>query len=274
MTQTVTDAVLAERTRTGVIVITLNRPESLNAISPELAEGLIEELVRAEEDRTAGCVVLTGAGRGFCAGGDVKAMARRDLRSDSEPAPAPSPEADVFGAGARHLQRWHREIVLRLYRMPKPVIAVINGAAAGAGIGMAGACDLRVASDRAIFTTAFARIGRSGDFGTSFFVRQLVGPAKARELYFTSDRFDAETALRLGLVNYVYPPDELMARGMELAERIAAGPVNAYARMKQALRAADAGDLERVLEIESVNMPLSGLTAEGKEFLQRFLERR
>jgi 2-(1,2-epoxy-1,2-dihydrophenyl)acetyl-CoA isomerase len=198
-------------------------------------------------------------------------MAQRD---GGAPAAAPSPgaEFEAYEDASRQLYWWHEEVVRRVYRFPKPVIALVNGAAAGAGLGLAGACDIRLASDRAVFTTAFARIGRSGDFGTSFFVRQLVGPAKLRELYFTADRIDAEEALLLGLVNHVYPHDELMSRGLEFAERVAAGPVRAFARMKEAFLAADAGDLDRVLAIEAKNMPLSR-GAEGRAFLQRFLER-
>jgi 2-(1,2-epoxy-1,2-dihydrophenyl)acetyl-CoA isomerase len=272
MTQTASEVLLTERTAGGVAVLTLNRPEAMNALSGDLIDALVVGLRQVEGDREARCVVITGAGRGFCAGGDVKGMARRDSGAVGTTAP-PGAEFEAYEDASRQLHSWHEQVVRRIYRFPKPVIALVNGAAAGAGLGLAGACDIRLASDRAVFTTAFARIGRSGDFGTSFFLRQLVGPAKLRELYFTSDRIDAEEALRLGLVNHVYPHDELIPRGMEFAARVAAGPMRAFARMKEAFFAADAGDLDRVLAIEAKNMPLSR-GAEGRTFLQQFLERR
>jgi len=263
-------ALLSQLTEDGVLVLTLNRPEALNALSQEMIDGLSRALDRAEEDAAVRCVVITGAGRGFCSGGDVRAMGRRDEETTASPAD----DCARWEAQFRWLHRLHRRVPWRLYHLPKPTIALINGPVAGAGLGLACACDLRLASDRAIFTTAFARIGRSGDFGTTFLVRQLVGAARARELFFTADIIDAETALRYGLVNHIYPHDELRERGMELARRLARGPVGAYARMKDVLRAADAGDFDRALELEAMYMTLSGFTDEGREFLRRFLEQR
>ncbi|HXG42381.1 MAG TPA: enoyl-CoA hydratase-related protein [Dehalococcoidia bacterium] len=256
----------------GVLVLTLNRPEALNALSQEMVDGLAAALERAERDRAVRCLVITGAGRGFCAGGDVRAMGGRSEQEAASPAAVPSVE--VWERRFRSLRRQHASVPLRLYQFSRPTLALINGPVAGAGLGLACACDIRLASDRAVFTTAFARIGRSGDYGTTFFVRQLVGPARARELFFTADILDAETALRYGLVNHVYPHEELMERGLELARRLAQGPVGAYARMKEVMRAADAGDLMRALELEAMYMTLSGMTEEGREFLRRFLEER
>ncbi len=271
MTATAEQTVLFEVRDSGVAIATLNRPERLNALSGEMIDELAVVLDRADGDPAIGCLILTGAGRGFCSGGDVQGMAVRD-RSAGPGAAGPGTELEAWEDRTRQTRRMHARVPQRLYELSVPTIALVNGAAAGAGLGLACACDIRLAAERAIFTTAFAQIGRSGDFATSFFLRQLVGPTVARQMYFTAERIDASTAQSLGIVSAVHAQDELLQRGIELAERIAAGPVRAFGRMKQALRAADAGDLPRVLELESLNMPLSGMSAEGHRFLQRFLE--
>jgi len=271
MTVSTEQTVLLEKQASGVAVLTLNRPERLNAISGEMIEELGVLLKHIEFDNEIACVIVTGAGRGFCAGGDVQGMAARDRDPNPPAAAGPGTELEAWEGRTRAARRMHAINPQRLYELSKPTIALVNGAAAGAGLGIACACDFRFAAERAIFTTAFAQIARSGDFGTSFFLRQLVGPTKAREMYFTAEKLDAQGALAIGLVSAVYPSDELMQRGIAFAERIAMGPVRAFGRMKQALRAADAGDLARVFELESLNMPLSGMSAEGRRFLQQFL---
>src|SRR5437867_7381996 len=184
---------LRETVKGGVAVLTLNRPERLNAMSRAMLDGLLEALPRLAEDAEVGAVVLTGAGRGFCAGGDVKAMAEGTEMGGA------TLEERAQGLRARmEVSRW-------LHEMPKPAIAMVRGAAAGAGLSLALACDLRVAGDSARFATAFARVGYSGDFGGSWFLTQLVGTAKARELYLTADIVDAQQALALGIVNRVVP---------------------------------------------------------------------
>src|ERR671922_1064341 len=181
----------------GVATLTLNRPDRLNAMSGPMLDALLEALSRLADDASVGVVVLTGAGRGFCAGGDVKAMAEgREFGGDTL-------EDKAQGLRARmETSRW-------LHEMPVPTIAMVRGAAAGAGLSLALACDLRIAGESAKFGTAFARVGYSGDFGGSWFLTQLVGTAKARELYYTADLVDAPQALALGLVNRVVPDDRL-----------------------------------------------------------------
>src|SRR5688500_631053 len=212
---------LLESIKDGVAVLTLNRPDRLNAMSTPMLDALLEALPRLAADEAVGVVVLTGAGRGFCAGGDVKAMAAgREMDGGSL-------EAKAQGLRRRmEVSRW-------LHEMPKPTIAMVRGAAAGAGLSLALACDLRVASDNSKYGTAFARVGYSGDFGGSYFLTQLVGTAKARELYLTADLVDATQALALGMVNRVVPDALLETETMALAARLAKGPSVAYRYMKR-----------------------------------------
>src|SRR5204863_1326124 len=214
---------LLEGRKDKVAVLTLNRPDRLNAMSPSMLDALLEALPRLAADPEVGAVVLTGAGRAFCAGGDVKAMA------EGREAEGVTLEERAQALRARmEVSRW-------LHEMPKPTIAMVRGAAAGAGLSLALACDLRIAGDSARFGTAFARVGYSGDFGGSFFLTQLVGTAKARELYFTADLLDAPQALALGLVNRVIPDARLEEETLALATRLANGPRIALRYMKRNL---------------------------------------
>src|SRR3954447_122873 len=191
-----TDDLLAH-VEDGVAVVTLNRPERRNALSRALLDALADVLREVEVDDDVGCVVLTGAGGAFCAGGDVKDMAS-------------GANDDVAFAPLVHRHRLsHHAPAGRLHRMPKPTIAALPGAAAGAGLSLALACDLRYAAQRAVMTTAFARVGFAGDYGGTWFLTKLVGPAKARELYFFADRIDAAEALRVGLLSAVFDDDAL-----------------------------------------------------------------
>ena len=170
----------------GILTLTLNRPDARNAMTSAMIVALGDQLARAETDEAVRCIVLTGAGKGFCAGGDVKSMAEADEAS------RPTAEKTI------HLQKLaQRATAGKLFSIPKPTIASINGAAAGAGFALALACDLRIMATGAVLTSAFGRVGLPGDFGGSYFLTQLVGVAKARELYFLSDRVDAEQALQL-----------------------------------------------------------------------------
>jgi 2-(1,2-epoxy-1,2-dihydrophenyl)acetyl-CoA isomerase len=168
---------LIESISEGVATLTFNRPERLNALSTPITSGLLEALPRLARDDSVGAVVLTGAGRAFCAGGDVKNMAEGSVERPLEEA-------------VSHL-RGRMEVSRLLHEIPKPTIAMVNGAAAGAGLSLALACDLRIAGQSARFVTAFANIGFSGDFGGSYFLSKLVGTGKARELYFTAEPLDA-----------------------------------------------------------------------------------
>jgi len=249
----------------GVLTLTLNRPEARNAMSGAMNAALSEQLAWAELDPAVKVVVLTGAGNGFCAGGDVKGMDNRNA-GGGEPTPIDE---------AIHRQRVNQRATAgKLFKMPKPTIAALPGAAAGAGLSLALACDLRIMSRTAIMTTAFAKVGFSGDYGGTYFLTQLVGSAKARELYFLSDRVSADEALRLGLANWVVEPDDLAARTREIAARLAAGPTVAYRYMKENLNRAMAGEVDECLDLEATHHVHCGQTADHKEAARAFVEKR
>jgi 2-(1,2-epoxy-1,2-dihydrophenyl)acetyl-CoA isomerase len=256
---------LQARVEGGVAILTMNRPERRNALSGEMLAGLEIALRDAETADDVGCVVLTGAGGGFCAGGDVKGMAA------GEGSGVPMTLDERI-----HRQRLsQRNTAGRIYEMPKPVVASLPGAAAGAGLALALACDLRIAAENAILTTAFARVGFSGDYGGTFFLTQLVGAAKARELYYLSERIDAKQAEQLGLVNRVVPADALEERTLELARQLASGPTVAYRYMKENInRAASGGSLGECLDLEATHHVHAGLTEDHREAARAFVEKR
>lgn len=248
----------------GVATLTMNRPERRNALSGEMLQALAAVLAICETDPDVGCVVLTGAGGAFCAGGDVKGMAERNAGGER-----PGIDSQI------HLQRLsHRATSGKLHTMPKPTVAALPGAAAGAGLALALACDLRIASDKAVMTTAFARVGFSGDYGGTYFLTRLLGTAKAREMYFLSDRIDMGEALRLGLVNWVVPADTLEQKTTEIARRLAAGPRVAYRYMKENLNRAATGEMEDCLDLEATHHIHTGLTEDHKEAARAFVEKR
>src|SRR5262249_42241671 len=216
---------LIEMISEGVATLTLNRPERLNALSTPIMEGLLEALPRLAQDEAVGVIVLTGAGRAFCAGGDVKSMAEGS--------------AQLSRGEAVSRLRGRMEVSRLLHEIPKPTIAMVNGPAAGAGMALALACDLRIAAQSARFVTAFANIGFSGDFGGSFFLSKLVGTGKARELYYMAEPIDAAEALSLGMVNRVVADGDLLNATMVLARKLARGPRIALALMKQNFNAAE-----------------------------------
>jgi 2-(1,2-epoxy-1,2-dihydrophenyl)acetyl-CoA isomerase len=249
----------------GVLTLTLNRPEARNAMSGAMTEALARQLAVAELDHSVKCVVLTGAGQGFCAGGDVKGMAQR----------GDGTVGDNTIDGAIHRQRVNQRATAgKLFTMPKPTLASLPGAAAGAGLSLALACDLRIMASTAILTTAFARVGFSGDYGGTYFLTQLVGSAKARELYYLSERVNAEEALRLGLANWVVPPGDLAAKTREVALRLAHGPSVAYRYMKENLNRAMAGELGDCLDLEATHHVHCGQTQDHREAARAFVEKR
>ena len=204
--ETGTDHLLA-KIENGVGYLTMNRPDARNAMSGEMNEAMQKNIAEFELDNEVRCIVLTGAGKAFCAGGDVKGMSSRNKEGRG------NETIDT----AIHRQRDHqRGTSGKLFKMPKPTIAALPGAAAGAGLSYALSCDLRIMSSEAFMTTAFAKVGFSGDYGGTFFMSQLIGSAKARELYFLSDRVSAEEALNLGLTNWVVSPDELEQKTKEI----------------------------------------------------------
>jgi 2-(1,2-epoxy-1,2-dihydrophenyl)acetyl-CoA isomerase len=248
----------------GVLTLTLNRPEARNAMSEAMNRALAEQLAWAETDPAVKCVVLTGAGKGFCAGGDVKGMAARTAGSDD-------PTLDE----AIHRQRVNqRETSGRLFKMPKPTLAALPGAAAGAGLGWALACDLRIMARTAILTTAFARVGFSGDYGGTYFLTQLVGSAKARELYYLSERVSAEEALKLGLTNWVCEPERLADLTREIAGRLANGPSVAYRYMKENLNRAMGGEVDECLDMEVTHHTHCTATDDYRDAVRAFVEKR
>jgi enoyl-CoA hydratase/carnithine racemase len=246
----------------GVATITLNRPEKRNALSDRLTPALRNVLPALEADVDVRVVVVTGAGKAFCSGGDVSGM------GDRRAAPT-STEAAI-----RTLRSRQETLTLRLFELAKPTIAALPGAAAGAGMSIALACDLRIAAESSFLTTAFANVGLSGDYGGSWLLTQLVGTSRAKELYYTARRVSAAEALGLGLVNEVVPDDRLMARTKELAEQIAAGPPIAIGYMKENLNRALAADLKSALALEADRMVRCNQTEDHREAVRAFLEKR
>jgi 2-(1,2-epoxy-1,2-dihydrophenyl)acetyl-CoA isomerase len=266
--ETGTETLLA-RVEDGVATLVMNRPERRNALSDDMFRGMSAALREAETASDVRCVVLTGAGGAFCSGGDVKGMAEGGSRG-------PGPGTGTTIDERIHRQRLsQRETAGRIYRMPKPVIASLPGAAAGAGLSLALACDLRIAAESAVLTTAFAKVGFSGDYGGTFFLTHLVGAAKARELYYLSDRIDAKEAERIGLVNRVVPDASLESETKALAARLAAGATVAFRYMKENLnRAAEGASAEECLDLEATHHVHAGQTEDHREAAKAFVEKR
>jgi 2-(1,2-epoxy-1,2-dihydrophenyl)acetyl-CoA isomerase len=254
----------------GVCTLLLNRPERLNALTPAMLRDLQKALRDCQRDPGVKVVVLTGAGRGFCSGFDL----------------AGGGESDALGAQWSDDPIWWEpeqvaarilddaQIPVLLHRMPKPTIASIRGPAAGSGLVLAAACDLRIVSDTAMFKTAFASAGRCGDPGGSYLLTKLVGPAKARELYLLDDKIDAAAALAMGLASRLVLDAELEAETAALALRLARGPGLAYAGIKRNLNAAEVATLEETMAIEGPANARASLSHDGKEAGGAFIEKR
>ena len=249
-----------------VATVTLNRPEKRNALSNNLTPALREILLVLESDSRVGCIVITGAGKAFCAGGDISGMG--GARADSD-TPRPSLEE-----GIRTLQHKQENLTLRLHELVKPTIAALPGPAAGAGLSIALACYIRIMADSAFITTAFANIGLSGDYGSSWFLTRLVGPAVAKELFFSSRRVSAQECRTLGIANRVVPLAELQTETQSLAEQIGNGPATAIGYMKENLNRAIVEDLKTCLAMEADRMVRSTQTADHREAVRAFLEKR
>jgi 2-(1,2-epoxy-1,2-dihydrophenyl)acetyl-CoA isomerase len=244
-----------------VATLTLNRPDRLNALSPELLAKSIEKLTQWEADPEVAVVVVTGAGRAFCAGGDIGGMAQENA--------APQSLEDRID--------WLRRVQSLssiLYQMPKVTIASVNGFAMGAGLGICLACDLRIAADTAKFGTAYAKVGYGGDFGTTWLLTQYAGAPRAKELLFTADNFDAAEALRLGLLNRVVPAESLAAETRTLAGRLAAGPLVSYRYMKANVNLAATVDFRTLIDREAETHLRCGQTEDHREGVQAFIEKR
>ena len=249
-----------------VATITLNRPEKRNALSDNLTPALRQTLLDLETRNDVGCIVITGSGTAFCAGGDIGGMAGGKL-----PADAPRPTAEER---TRTLIQKQETLTLRLADHAKPTIAALPGVAAGAGLSIALACDIRIAAASAFITTAFRNIGFSGDYGGSWLLTQLIGPSRTKDLYYTARRVQADEALQLGLFNHVVADAELPNAAVELAKQIASGPPIALGYMKENINRAVTGDLRSCLALEADRMTRCAATKDHKEAVTAFLEKR
>ena len=258
---------LIETHEAGVATLTMNRPEARNALTGEMQAALSEALPRLAADLAVRAVVLTGAGGAFCAGGDVKSFAA--ATSGGSPAAGGGFNLEQRALGLR----MSTEVCRWLHEMPKPTLAVIGGAAAGAGLSMALACDLRIAADDAKLTTAFSKVGLAGDYGGSYFLTHLVGAAKARELYFTADVISGAEAHRLGVVNRIAPRAEVDAAGAAWARQLAALPTIAIGYMKRNLNAAQHASLAEVLDLEATHMVRTMMTEDHRTASAAFVRK-
>lgn len=244
----------------GIVHLVLNRPEKLNALSAQLSTALDEALTRIAADDSARVVVLSGAGRAFCSGGDLAAIGHgRERKETKELGP---------------ILRSGMQVVLKMRVMPQPVIAAVNGPAAGAGMNMALAADIRIASDNATFGQTFSRVGLYPDYGGTYFLPRLVGPAVAAEMFYTGEMIDAQTALRLGIVSRVVPLAQLETEVKTLAQKIADGPPMAINAIKEALFGSDAEELAKALEHEAEEQIKCFYSEDCQEGIRAFFEKR
>lgn len=260
------DQALLFEKRDGLATLTLNRPAARNALTSQMFLDMERMLIEIEADDDVRVVVITGTGRGFSSGADLKPVSKEE-RSRTMRSSFPG------DAGGDILDRGNR-CILRLRSLPKPVLGSINGDAVGAGCSLALATDLRIASETARLGVVFPRIGLGPDAGASYFLNELVGSAKALEMLFLGDLIDAGEALRLGLVNRVVPADELADATLELATRLARGPTLAYGFAKAAVYASANLPLENVLDLEARNQQIAARSGDSREGIKAFLEKR
>jgi 2-(1,2-epoxy-1,2-dihydrophenyl)acetyl-CoA isomerase len=254
------NSLILEKHEDGVATLTLNRPEKLNALNTDLAVALNETLGRIGTDKNIHAVVLTGAGRAFCAGGDLAEIWQGRQENDV--------------ADLEPLLRAGMQSVLKIRTMRQPVIAAVNGAAAGAGMNIALAADLRFASEAAVFGQNFAKVGLFPDYGGTFFLPQLIGPAKAAEMFYTGDMIDAKTALQMGLINRLVPADQLAGEAKAFAKNIAQGPRTASRALKQVLFGNQRAELTKALEYEVEEQMKCFASEDCAEGLRAFFEKR
>jgi 2-(1,2-epoxy-1,2-dihydrophenyl)acetyl-CoA isomerase len=250
---------ILESNDNAITTLTLNRPERLNALTRPMIATLLETLHRLAKDPKTGAIIVTGSGRGFCAGFDVRGMGEQADRGYEERV------EDL---------RYAHQVPMLLRTIPKIVIAVVNGPAIGAGLALAMACDMRFAARSARLGTGFAGMGLASDWGASWSLTQLVGTAKARELLYSGDVIDAEHGLAIGLVNRAIEDDKLAAESHAYAQRIAAGPTIAYGSMKRCLLAAETEPMQTVLDLEAALQARAGLTEDHREAREAFVQKR
>ena len=251
-----------------VAIITLNRPKKKNALSDNLTPALRQTLLELETKREVGCILITGSGDAFCAGGDIGGMGG-NASTNKEVLERPTAEERV-----RTLIHKQETLTLRLADHAKPTIAALPGVAAGAGLCIALACDIRVACQSAFVTTAYRNIGFSGDYGGSWLLTQLVGPSKAKELFFTGRRVQSDEALELGIFNQVFEDAVFENEALAMAKQIASGPPIAIAFMKEHINRAVTGDLRSNLAMEADRLIRCAATSDHKEAVKAFMEKR
>ncbi len=257
----------------GVLTLTLNRPHRLNAFTAEMHRQMLHALREASRDPAVRVIVVAGAGRGFCAGYDVAEGGKPAEGDEIAVKWADDPKwMSVENIAAR--LREDAEIPYLLHTMPKITIAAVRGPAAGSGLCLAAACDLRIASDTAMFKTAFSSLGRCGDPGGSYYISKLIGSPRAREFYLLDEKMSAESAREYGLANRVVADAELDATVAALAAKIAKGPSAAYGYIKQNINFAETATLPEVLSAEALANARASQTHDAKEAVQAFLQKR
>jgi 2-(1,2-epoxy-1,2-dihydrophenyl)acetyl-CoA isomerase len=244
--------------RDGVLTITLNRPDVLNAFNDQMSAEMQDALRDAERDAAVRCLVLTGAGRGFCSGQDLRDRAA----------------GNTTFSFVDSLRQRYNPIITKLRTIEKPVLAAVNGVAAGAGCSLALACDLRLASEKASFIEVFARVGLVPDSGSTYFLPRLIGLGKAFELSFLAEPISADDALRIGLVNWMVPETDFAARTGEIARRLAQGPTKGFGLIKRAMNRNLDADLASALDYEALMQGAAGRTDDHREGVAAFLEKR
>lgn len=248
----------------GIATLTMNRPEARNALSTEMRAELDDAFHRFERDQRVRCVVLRGAGEHFMAGGDVKSFGT--LLASEDP-------ADLHDLFLHRIHELHT-LILAMRRLPKPIVASVRGAAAGAGVSFAAACDLIIASEDAFFTLAYCHIGTSPDGGSTYALPRALGTKKAMEMTLLGDRIDAQSLARAGLVNFVVPTEKLESETTALARRLAAGPTRAYGNAKQLIYASLENQMERQLQMEAEGFADCASGADFREGVTAFVEKR
>ncbi len=287
MTATTNASILTELQASGVLTITLNRPEALNAFDDEMSFALQDALKNAEKDKAVRCIVITGAGRGFCAGQDLKSrsISAKPVEPKSETeterlkqnngVPTNLAEVEQVPHLGESIRKRYAPIIAKLRSMEKPIIAVVNGVAAGAGASIAFACDYRFAVQDAKFIQAFVKVGLIPDSGACWLLPRLIGYGRALELAMTGDAITPEQAYQWGLVNCVKDsPEEAMAAAQEMATRFAQGPTKALGLIKRAMNRAMNTDLDSYLDYEADLQEIAGRTTDYREGVTAFMEKR
>jgi 2-(1,2-epoxy-1,2-dihydrophenyl)acetyl-CoA isomerase len=244
----------------SVLKVTLNRPDKLNALTDVMLQELHAAFAKAAGDKATRCVLLTGAGKGFCPGQDLANV--QEMSRGGKPA---------YG---EHIRSNYNPLILAMARLSKPIVAAINGVAAGAGMSLAMACDVRIASEKASFLQAFVNIGLVPDSGSTWFLPRLIGRQRALELMLSGRKLSAAEALEWGLVNQVVSPEQLMEEATKVAARYAAAPTYAIGQIKRNIDFAESHSLEETLALEAKSQAECGLSADHQEGIQAFLEKR